>query len=81
MEKPHGWAIWLTGLPASGKAALAQALRRKLSEHGVATIGLPVQNDFARIVVAAALGSDDFDIDFAAVMLLGRDGHVLVVGQ
>ena len=40
MEKPHGWAIWLTGLPASGKTALAQALRRKLSEHGVAAIVL-----------------------------------------
>jgi adenylylsulfate kinase len=40
METSHGWAIWLTGLPASGKTALAQALRRKLSEHGVAAIVL-----------------------------------------
>jgi adenylylsulfate kinase len=36
MEHAHGWAIWLTGLPASGKTALAQALRRKLHEYGVA---------------------------------------------
>jgi adenylylsulfate kinase len=38
MEKPHGWAIWFTGLPASGKTALAQALRRKLAERGVTAI-------------------------------------------
>jgi adenylylsulfate kinase len=40
MEKSHGWAIWLTGLPASGKTALAQALRHRLSEHGIAAMML-----------------------------------------
>lgn len=30
-----GWALWLTGMPASGKTSLARALRRKLSELGV----------------------------------------------
>jgi adenylylsulfate kinase len=40
METSHGWAIWLTGLPASGKTALAQVLRHKLSEHGVQAIVL-----------------------------------------
>jgi adenylylsulfate kinase len=40
MEKSFGWAIWLTGLPASGKTALAQALRHKLAEQGIAAIVL-----------------------------------------
>lgn len=40
MKKSLGWTIWLTGLPASGKTALAQALRRKLAEQGVAVIVL-----------------------------------------
>jgi len=31
----QGWAIWVTGLPGSGKSAVAQALQRKLSEKGV----------------------------------------------
>ncbi len=30
-----GWALWLTGLPASGKTTLARTLRRKLAEQGV----------------------------------------------
>lgn len=32
-----GCAIWLTGLPASGKTALARALGRLLGEQGIAT--------------------------------------------
>jgi adenylylsulfate kinase len=32
-----GFAIWLTGLPSSGKTSLAQALSQRLSEQGVAT--------------------------------------------
>jgi adenylylsulfate kinase len=31
-----GFAIWLTGLPASGKTTLAQALSRLLAERGIA---------------------------------------------
>jgi adenylylsulfate kinase len=36
MGQAQGWAIWLTGLPASGKTALAQALRSRLADRGVA---------------------------------------------
>lgn len=35
MSGKRGWAVWLTGLPASGKTALAHALRRKLGILGV----------------------------------------------
>lgn len=31
----RGWALWLTGLPASGKTTLARMLRRKLRARGV----------------------------------------------
>lgn len=34
--KPHGWTIWLTGVPASGKTTVARALLRLLRERGVA---------------------------------------------
>lgn len=34
MTEP-GWAIWITGLPASGKSTLARNLKRKLSEIDV----------------------------------------------
>jgi adenylylsulfate kinase len=49
MEKPRGWTIWLTGLPASGKTTLARALRGKLGEHGVAAVLLD-SDDLRRLV-------------------------------
>jgi len=30
-----GWAVWITGLPASGKSTIARALKRRLEEMGV----------------------------------------------
>lgn len=35
MDQHSGWAVWLTGLPASGKTALARALQRKLHARGI----------------------------------------------
>ena len=35
MGRTKGWAIWVTGLPASGKTTIARALRRCLEERGV----------------------------------------------
>lgn len=31
----EGWAIWITGLPASGKSTLARMVKRRLEEMGV----------------------------------------------
>lgn len=31
----RGWAVWITGLPASGKSTLARALSQKLARLGV----------------------------------------------
>lgn len=31
----EGFAIWITGLPASGKSTIAKALTKKLAEQGV----------------------------------------------
>lgn len=33
--KELGWAIWITGLPASGKSSVTKALKEKLEEQGV----------------------------------------------
>jgi len=33
--KESGWAIWITGLPASGKSSVAKALKSKLEDLGV----------------------------------------------
>jgi adenylylsulfate kinase len=34
-ENPKGFAVWITGLPGSGKSVLSGALERRLSERGV----------------------------------------------
>jgi adenylylsulfate kinase len=34
----HTWAIWLTGLPGSGKTTLALALKERLDARGVAAV-------------------------------------------
>lgn len=38
MTNDRGWALWLTGLPASGKTSLARALRDQLTARGTAVV-------------------------------------------
>lgn len=38
MDKACGWAIWFTGLPASGKTTLARTVRCALQERGISTM-------------------------------------------
>ena len=38
IDMAQGWAIWFTGLPASGKTTLARAVRRALQERGTAAL-------------------------------------------
>ena len=40
MNKPTGWVVWLTGLPASGKTSLACALRSALNARGISAVVL-----------------------------------------
>ncbi|KPV50266.1 hypothetical protein SE17_27960, partial [Kouleothrix aurantiaca] len=38
MGNASGWALWLTGLPASGKTTIAWALRHTLEARGISAI-------------------------------------------
>lgn len=38
MVEPHGFVIWLTGLPASGKTSLAHAIQVQLIEQCIPTV-------------------------------------------
>lgn len=35
MGQRKGWAVWITGLPSSGKTTIAKAVRGRLEERGV----------------------------------------------
>jgi adenylylsulfate kinase len=37
-DKPPGFVVWFTGLPATGKTTLAQTVQRQLAGHGICTL-------------------------------------------
>ena len=77
MNRPPGFAIWLTGLPASGKSTIARALVEQLSEVGTAVIVL--ESDIMRRILmpAAAYGPADRDRFYSMLVQLGS----LITGQ
>lgn len=52
MTDPPGWALWLTGLPASGKTSIALELQRLLADRGVKPVVL--DSDAVRGVLTPA---------------------------
>jgi adenylylsulfate kinase len=59
----RAFAVWLTGLPASGKSTIARALERELAAHGIDAAVL--ESDVLRAVLTPhATYSDDDRRDF-----------------
>lgn len=56
-----GFAVWITGLPASGKSTLARALKAQLAEHGVNAAVL--ESDVIRRVLSDGPSYDPQDRD------------------
>lgn len=54
MTATPGWAIWFTGLPASGKTTLAHALQDVLAVRGVRSVVL--DSDALRPILAPSAG-------------------------
>jgi adenylylsulfate kinase len=54
---PAPFAVWITGLPASGKSTLAEALVARLAASGVRAVRL--ESDALRGVLAPGAGYDD----------------------
>jgi adenylylsulfate kinase len=61
MTQPEGFAVWITGIPASGKSTLARELVRKLKERGICPALL--ESDVMRAILTpeADYGRDDRD--------------------
>jgi adenylylsulfate kinase len=54
-----GFAVWLTGLPSSGKSTIARALREALASRGIDAAVL--ESDVLRTVLMPEAGYDDDD--------------------
>lgn len=61
MDKPSGWAVWFTGLPASGTTTLARAFRHRLRACGISSILLDSDELRRLIMPDAASASAECD--------------------
>lgn len=71
----QAFAVWITGLPASGKSTLARSLKEQLLERGVDAAVL--ESDALRLVVADHPRYDEQDRD-AFYRLMAYIGELLV---
>ena len=83
-RKPQGFAIWMTGLPASGKSTLAELLRKALVEDYGRYVEV-LDGDEIRKGISRDLGLSESDrqeharrVSFVA-KVLARNGVVAVV--
>lgn len=60
-SKREAFAVWLTGLPASGKSAIAAALRRQLAAEGINVCVL--ESDVLRPILTPEAAYRDADRD------------------
>jgi adenylylsulfate kinase len=67
----QGFAVWLTGLPASGKSTLAEALRRELADRGVNVAVL--ESDALRRILTPnpGYGESERDASYAGLAHIG----------
>ena len=78
-----GFAIWLTGLPSSGKTTLAQALSRLLRERGIVVQILDSDDLRHRLTPNPTYSADERDwfydtIAFVAELLTDNGVNVLI---
>ncbi len=74
----EGWAIWITGLPSSGKSTIARGLARKLAEMGV-KVQVLESDELRRVLTPKPTYSEEERAWFYGVMawigwLLVRNG-------
>jgi adenylylsulfate kinase len=69
---PSGFAVWITGLPASGKSTVAAALTRELEARG-ATIAV-LESDALRHVLTPhpLYTEEERDVFYGAMVHIGR---------
>jgi adenylylsulfate kinase len=71
MNRPQGWGIWITGLPASGKSTIVRELKPQLEAVGH-TVEVLESDEVRRVLTPAATYSDaERDLFYRAVAFTG----------
>jgi adenylylsulfate kinase len=71
MNRPQGFAIWITGLPASGKSTIARGLKPQLEASGM-TVEVLESDEVRRVLTPEATYSQaERDLFYRAMALMG----------
>ena len=71
MNRPQGFAIWITGLPASGKSTIARGLKPQLEASGL-TVEVLESDELRRMLTPEATYSQaERDLFYRALALMG----------
>ena len=72
MNRPQSFAIWITGLPASGKSTIASALKPQLEELGL-TVEVLESDEVRRIITPTPTYSEaERDLFYRALAFTGQ---------
>lgn len=72
MNEQKGFAVWFTGIPASGKSSIARELVKKMNGLGVPVVVLE-SDEMRRILTpGATYSSDERDRFYRALVLIGE---------
>jgi len=69
---PSGFAVWITGLPASGKSTVAAALKREIEARGV-TVAILESDSLRRVLTPhPQYTEEERDLFYGAMVHIGR---------
>lgn len=68
----HGWCVWVTGLPGSGKSVISQALRKLLTQKGIHT-QLLASDDLRKVLTPKPTYTlEERDMVYAALVYVAK---------
>jgi len=67
------WAVWITGLPGSGKTAIAQRVRKILEEQGIAVVKVLELDEIRKFITPTPTYSEEErEIVYAALVYMAN---------
>lgn len=69
MEK-QGWAVWITGLPGSGKSSIAKALEKTLKKNKIEVLLLNLDSFRKKIVPEPKYTEDERDLVYNTLIFM-----------